>query len=59
MLQIQDISAEHCRNVIRMILRNEREAIYAMESLADRLVETYQQGGLMIDEASDTPHTLH
>lgn len=59
MLQIQDISAEHCRNVIRMILRNEREANAAFDMLTDRLVETYQQGGLMIDEASETPPTLH
>lgn len=39
MIQIQDLSPEHARNIIRMMLRNEREA----KEMANVLVATLKQ----------------
>lgn len=54
MFQIQDISSEHCRNILRMMLRNEREARNMMESVRDHLID-------VVDESTGkvTIHTLH
>jgi primase-polymerase (primpol)-like protein len=41
MLQIQDIDAEHCRNIIRMMLRQERAARAAVDILAAQLAESF------------------
>lgn len=39
MLLIQDIEPEHCRNIIRMMLRQERQARAALESITEQLYE--------------------
>lgn len=36
-LQIQDIDPEHCRNILRMILRQEREMAARMQDLAAKM----------------------
>lgn len=40
LLQIQDIDPEHCRNILRMMLRQEREAEARLKVLTDVLRET-------------------
>ena len=59
LFQVQDLSEEHCRNILRMILRQDRETQQHMDSLTDHLTDTYQQGGLIVDEDSEKPPTLH
>lgn len=59
MLQIQDISPEHCRNILRMILRNERELNDSFKNLTDHLVDAYQQGGLINTDPEEVSPTLH
>jgi len=59
MLLIQDIEPEHCRNILRMMLRQEREVKKAMEELSNHLVDIVQQGGLMESDPEEVQHTLH
>jgi len=59
LLQIQDIEPEHCRNILRMMLRKEREAKAAMENFTDHLVDVLRNGGLMEGDMAETQHTLH
>lgn len=59
MLLIQDIEPEHCRNILRMMLRQEREAKIAMEQLSNHLVEIVQQGGLMESDPEEVQPTFH
>jgi len=40
LLQIQDIEPEHCRNILRMMLRQEREAEARLKVLTDTLRST-------------------
>jgi hypothetical protein len=40
LLQIQDIDPEHCRNILRMMLRQEREAEARLKVLTDTLRST-------------------
>jgi hypothetical protein len=40
MMLIQDIELEHCRNIIRMILRQEREAEASLKTLTETLSAT-------------------
>jgi len=40
LLQIQDIEPEHCRNILRMMLRQEREAEARLKELTDVLRDT-------------------
>jgi len=42
MLLIQDIEPEHCRNILRMMLRQEREARAALDGLTERLLESLE-----------------
>lgn len=62
-LLVQDIEPEHCRNILRMILRQEREAKASLEMLTEHLVETLRQGGLVDENATsdeqETPRVLH
>lgn len=37
LLQIQDIDPEHCRNILRMMLRQEREAAERIRDLAEMM----------------------
>jgi hypothetical protein len=50
---IQDLEPEHARNIIRMMLRQEREAKAAMEGLYEQLAERIAAGFDESDE--DTP----
>lgn len=50
MLQVQDISVEHCRNIVRMIIRNERKMRDMMNVAINHIIEK--------DNASE-PHILH
>jgi hypothetical protein len=54
MLQVQDIPVEHCRNILRMILRNERETRHMMETVKNHLID-------IADDSTGniTSHTLH
>jgi len=50
MLQVQDISVEHCRNIIRMIIRNECKMRDMMNEAINHIIEKA--------DASE-PHILH
>ena len=39
MKQIQDIEPEHCRNILRMLLRQEREAEERLGEITEQLIE--------------------
>ena len=39
---VQDLEPEHCRNILRLILRQEREAMNAVEQLTERLSEAIE-----------------
>lgn len=62
LLLVQDIEPEHCRNILRMMLRQERLAEAKLNNLFQSLVESL---GVEEDEMSDTstpstpPGTLH
>jgi CRISPR/Cas system-associated endonuclease Cas1 len=58
LFQVQDLTEAHCRNILRMFLRNDREARASLDTLTDHLVDTYQAGGLMIDDPEIQP-TIH
>jgi hypothetical protein len=47
---VQDLEPEHVRNILRMMLRNEREASKAMNSFFKQMVEEIQEMG---DDESD------
>lgn len=44
MVLIQDLEPEHAKNIIRMMLRQEREAKQAMDALYQRLSESLNDG---------------
>jgi len=48
---IQDLEPEHARNIIRMMLRNEREDKKAMDALYQRINERFSE---LINDADDT-----
>ncbi len=48
---IQDLEPEHAKNIIRMMLRQEREAKQHLDSLYDRVAETLT--GMMSGEQDD------
>jgi hypothetical protein len=68
-LLVQDIEESHCRNILRMILRKERELQNRVDDIAFELLTALDQlptgegedGEIeeMLDVASDTPRTLH
>ena len=53
MLQVQDIPLEHCRNILRMILRNERECRAMIDTVRNHLVD------IIDDTGTVASHTLH
>jgi len=61
LLQIQDIDPEHCRNILRMMLRQEREAASRLQALMDAVTANLQAGsedpvdGSFIPESGDKP----
>lgn len=61
MILVQDLEAEHARNIIRMMLRQERQAKASMAALADLIEATMGDDlGLSdIEEPTTTPRTLH
>ena len=59
LFQIQDLSEAHCRNILRMFLRNDRETRARMDTLTDHLVEIVQQGGLMESDPEEVQPTFH
>jgi len=61
---IQDIEPEHCRNILRMILRQEREDQASMSSLAAQMAEALGNLKETIETAtgidlSEPKHILH
>lgn len=67
MIQIQDLEPEHAKNIIRMMLRQEREARASLEeymaSMVERLTDPTDEAnveppGLGTDDPN-TPRTLH
>ena len=50
MMLIQDIGLDHCRNILRMMLRNEREAEASMKTLTETLAATLGELAGEIDE---------
>ena len=38
LIQVQDLEEAHCRNILRMLLRQEREAIRRMNELAEQIL---------------------
>ena len=56
---VQDLEPEHCRNILRMMLRQEREAKASLEQLSSHLVDIFQKGGLMESDPEEVQHTLH
>jgi hypothetical protein len=72
MLLVQDISPEHCRNILRLLLRNNREMEVAMSEFRAHLVEVVAGAVSPVGEDNDNddipggnyivppaPHTLH
>lgn len=53
---IQDLEPEHAKNIIRMMLRQEREAKQHLDSLYDRVAETL--GGMMGEDQEDDPYQV-
>lgn len=63
MLLIQDLSPEHARNIIRLLLRNEREKQAMMEEILDKVMSEVQED-LDTEEiqepvSENVGHTLH
>jgi hypothetical protein len=61
---VQDIEPEHCRNILRMILRQERETAAAVQEIAARLYDSLGELGEAEDDfskdiSSDVPRVLH
>lgn len=63
---VQDIEPEHCRNILRMILRQEREAAAAIASIAEKLYgsagavgEFDTEDDFTRDISTDVPRVLH
>lgn len=52
LLLIQDIEPEHCRNILRMILRNERLAEARLNTLFESLMESLDMSA---DDTTDLP----
>jgi len=61
LLQIQDIEPEHCRNILRMMLRQERKAASRLQALMDAVRADLQEGsedpvdGSFIPDSNDKP----
>lgn len=55
LLQIQDIEPEHCRNIIRMMLRRERETDAQLKELANTLRDAMVAVRDDIQEAFPSP----
>ena len=53
---IQDLEPEHAKNIIRMMLRQEREAKQHLDSLYERVAETL--GGMMGEDQEDDPYQV-
>ncbi len=60
MILIQDLETEHAKNIIRMMLRQEREAKQQLDSLYDRVAETLgnMMGGEQDDDQPDSPYQV-
>jgi len=54
-LQIQDIEPEHCRNILRMILRQEREAEEHLKELTGILKNAIETVRSEIEEGYEDP----
>lgn len=52
LLCIQDVSADHVRNILRMIIRRERELTAATQELIETLLQATEQNNSL-------PKTLH
>lgn len=55
LLQIQDIEPEHCRNILRMILRQDREAEEQLKEFTGALKNTIEALRAEIDEGYEDP----
>lgn len=63
LILVQDLTEDHCRNILRMILRQEREADDSGEQLRQQLILAIKNGELeniMDDfgEASNVPYQI-
>jgi hypothetical protein len=64
---VQDLEPEHARNILRMILRQERESKDALNNLADHIAEAIERGKLAemlgiddeVDEGDEVPPETH
>lgn len=60
---IQDLEPEHARNILRMLLRQEREAKAGIEAMFEQIQSALKNGSTEEDDEFDsdttTPHTLH
>ena len=45
MLLIQDLSEDHAKNIIRMIIRQDRETAVRVQELANKMSEAFESGG--------------
>lgn len=64
MIHIQDLEPEHARNIIRMMIRNSKEAINAqyntMGAIAEAIDQIMQDGDDSVDnDNNETPRVLH
>jgi hypothetical protein len=55
LLQIQDIEPEHCRNILRMILRQDREAEAALNELTSKLKDVIETAAAEIQDGYEDP----
>lgn len=59
MIHVQDLEAEHARNIIRMMLRNRRESMIKAKEMVSQL-ETALTGMLEdTEEVTEAPSYLH
>jgi hypothetical protein len=61
---VQDIEPEHCRNILRMILRQERESAALIQEMADKLYGSLSalaepEDDFAKDISTDVPRVLH
>lgn len=58
---IQELEEEHAKNILRMIIRKEREVLAQTENLADKIIESIKEGtfGLDMPEENVPQRTLH
>ena len=60
MKQIQDLSEDHCRNILRMILRQDRESKNVLDEIVEKITDAAEYGCLFTSDLEESaPPILH